>query len=106
MPVLQRPTETVTHHENFRRYARNTGWPAWCWLLLSVSEFTGRAFADSLPTFSDPVVNTFVKTYSQFVDSYVDAARTGDTARLGWHPSKRVGTPAATSLSSLSQMEK
>src|SRR5258708_24474387 len=48
----------------------------------SVSEFTGRAFADSLPTFSDPVVNTFVKTYSQFVDSYVDAARTGDTTRL------------------------
>ncbi len=60
----------------------------------SVSEFTGRAFADSLPTFSDPVVNTFVKTYSQFVDSYVDAARTGDTTRLG------------NSLSSLNQMEK
>src|SRR6266436_2853156 len=48
----------------------------------SVSEFTGRAFADSLPTFSDPVVNTFVKSYSQFVDSYVDAAKTGDTAKL------------------------
>ncbi|HEY4783657.1 MAG TPA: hypothetical protein VIH54_17700, partial [Chthoniobacterales bacterium] len=48
----------------------------------SVSEFTGRAFADSLPTFSDPVVNTFVKTYAQFIDSYVDAAKTGDTARL------------------------
>ena len=41
-----------------------------------------RASADSLPTFSDPVVNTFVKTYSQFVDSYVDAAKTGDSARL------------------------
>jgi hypothetical protein len=41
-----------------------------------------RATADSLPTFSDPVVNTFVKTYSQFVDSYVDAAKTGDSARL------------------------
>jgi hypothetical protein len=26
----------------------------------SVSGFTGRAFADSLPTFGDPVVNTFV----------------------------------------------
>ena len=43
---------------------------------------TGRALADGLPTFSDPVVNTFVKTYSQFVDSYVDAAKTGDTAKL------------------------
>ncbi|HET9378947.1 MAG TPA: hypothetical protein VFO40_28505 [Chthoniobacterales bacterium] len=41
-----------------------------------------RTSADSLPTFSDPVVNTFVKTYSQFVDSYVDAAKTGDSARL------------------------
>src|SRR5258708_33276643 len=48
----------------------------------SVSEFTGRAFADSLPTFSDPLVNTVVKTCSQFVDSYVDAAKAGDTARL------------------------
>jgi len=46
------------------------------------SGFADRAFADSLPTFSDPVVNTFVKTYSQFVDSYIDAAKTGDTARL------------------------
>jgi hypothetical protein len=42
----------------------------------------GRACADGLPTFSDPVVNTFVKTYSQFVDSYVDAAKTGDTSKL------------------------
>jgi hypothetical protein len=42
----------------------------------------GHAFADGLPTFNDPVVNTFVKSYSQFVDSYVDAAKTGDTAKL------------------------
>src|SRR5258708_39709839 len=42
----------------------------------------GHAFADGPPTFSDPVVNTFVKSYSQFVDSYVDAAKTGDTAKL------------------------
>src|SRR3981189_2207887 len=48
----------------------------------SVSEFTGRAFADSLPTLSDPVVNTFGKTYAQFIDSYFYAAKTGDTARL------------------------
>jgi hypothetical protein len=48
----------------------------------SVFELSDCAWADSLPTFSDPMVNTFVKTYSQFVDSYVDAAKTGDTARL------------------------
>src|ERR1700732_2035096 len=48
----------------------------------SVSEVTGRAVADSLPTFRDPVVKSFVKTSSEFVDSYVDAAKTGDTARL------------------------
>jgi hypothetical protein len=44
--------------------------------------FADRTWADSLPTFSDPAVNTFVKTYSQFVDSYVDAAKTGDTTKL------------------------
>jgi hypothetical protein len=49
---------------------------------IAVFWLTERARADALPTFSDPVVNTFVKTYSQFVDSYVDAAKTGDTARL------------------------
>jgi hypothetical protein len=49
---------------------------------LSIFGLIDRARADSLPAFSDPVVNTFVKTYSQFVDSYVDAAKTGDTARL------------------------
>src|SRR5260221_586049 len=48
----------------------------------SVFTFSARALADDLPTFSDPVVNTFVKTYSQFVDSYVAAAKTGDTAKL------------------------
>src|SRR5882762_3579531 len=50
--------------------------------VFSVSEFTGRALADSLPTFNDPVVTTFVKTYSQFVDSYVAAAKTGDASKL------------------------
>jgi hypothetical protein len=59
--------------------------PVVTWVLVaafSVSGFTGRAFADSLPNFTDPAVNSFVKTYSQFVDSYVDAAKTGDTAKL------------------------
>ncbi len=60
------------------------GWVAALTLAAAFSAFglAGRAFADGLPTFSDPVVNTFVKTYSQFVDSYVDAAKTGDTTKL------------------------
>jgi len=60
------------------------GWVAALTLAAAFSAFglAGRAFADALPTFGDPVVNTFVKTYSQFVDSYVDAAKTGDTAKL------------------------
>ena len=62
----------------------SAGWVAALTLAAAFSAFglAGRAFADALPTFSDPVVNTFVKTYSQFVDSYVDAAKTGDTAKL------------------------
>jgi hypothetical protein len=60
------------------------GWGAALTSAAAFSAFglSGSAFADGLPTFSDPVVNTFVKTYSQFVDSYVDAAKTGDTAKL------------------------
>lgn len=48
----------------------------------SVFSLTVHAFADELPTFADPAVTTFVKTYAQFVDSYVDAAKTGDTSKL------------------------
>jgi hypothetical protein len=48
----------------------------------SVFTFSARALADDLPTFSDPDVNTFVKTYAQFVDDYITAikaAKTGNT---------------------------
>jgi hypothetical protein len=51
----------------------------------SVFAFTARAFADDLPTFSDPDVNTFVKTYAQFVDDYITAlkaAKAGDNSKL------------------------
>jgi hypothetical protein len=48
----------------------------------SVFSLAGSALADELPTFGDPAVNSFVKTYSQFVDSYVDAAKTGDASKL------------------------
>jgi hypothetical protein len=53
--------------------------------VFSVFAFTARVFADDLPTFSDPDVNTFVKTYAQFVDDYVTAlkaAKTGDNSKL------------------------
>jgi len=51
----------------------------------SVFTFSARALADDLPTFSDPDVNTFVKTYAQFVDDYITAikaAKTGDNSKL------------------------
>jgi len=51
----------------------------------SVFTFSAPALADDLPTFSDPDVNTFVKTYAQFVDDYITAlkaAKTGDNSKL------------------------
>jgi hypothetical protein len=51
----------------------------------SVFALTARAFADDVPTFSDPDVNTFVKSYAQFVDDYVTAlkaAKAGDNSKL------------------------
>jgi hypothetical protein len=53
--------------------------------VFSVFAFSARMFADDLPTFSDPDVNTFVKSYAQFVDSYIEAlkaAKTGDSSKL------------------------
>jgi hypothetical protein len=53
--------------------------------VFSVFAFTTRVFADDLPTFSDPDVNTFVKSYAQFVDNYIEAlkaAKTGDNSKL------------------------
>jgi hypothetical protein len=51
----------------------------------SVFALTARAFADDVPTFADPDVTTFVKTYAQFVDDYVTAlkaAKAGDNSKL------------------------
>jgi len=49
---------------------------------LAVLALTGRALGDNLPTFNDQSLNSFVKTYSQFIDSYVDAAKSGDASKL------------------------
>jgi len=57
---------------------------AWA-AVFSVFALTARVFADDVPTFSDPDVNTFVKSYAQFVDDYVaalKAAKTGDNSKL------------------------
>lgn len=63
------------------RSARKTGLT----VLFVVLAFGTRLLADDVPTFSDPDVNTFVKSYAQFVSDYVDAykaAKTGDTSKL------------------------
>jgi hypothetical protein len=44
-----------------------------------------RALGDDIPTFSEPEVNTFVKTYAQFVSDYLDAykaMKTGDNSKI------------------------
>jgi hypothetical protein len=40
--------------------------------------FAIRVFADDVPTFRDPYVNTFVKSWSQFVHDSVEALKDGD----------------------------
>jgi hypothetical protein len=56
-----------------------------CTLLFVVLAFSNHLFADDVPTFSNPDVNAFVKSYAQFVIDYVDAyraAKTGDSSKL------------------------
>ena len=63
------------------RAALKTG----CTLLFVVLAFGTRLIADDIPTFIDPDVNIFVKSYGQFVTDYVDAyeaAKTGDSSKL------------------------
>jgi hypothetical protein len=63
------------------RSALRTG----CTLLFVILGFSNRLLADDIPTFSDPDVNIFVKSYAQFVIDYVDAykaAKTGDGSKL------------------------
>lgn len=63
------------------RVALKTG----CTLLFFVLAFGTRLFADDIPAFGDPDVNSFVKSYAQFVTDYVDAyktAKTGDNSKL------------------------
>lgn len=44
-----------------------------------------RIWAEDVPTFSEPEVNTFVKSYAQFADDYVvasNAMKAGDSSKL------------------------
>jgi hypothetical protein len=54
--------------------------------LIAVGSFvTSRALGDDIPTFSEPEVNTFVKSYAQFVSDYLDAykaMKTGDNSNI------------------------
>ncbi|MBV8212856.1 MAG: hypothetical protein JOZ08_06475 [Verrucomicrobia bacterium] len=53
--------------------------------LIAVGSFvTTRALGDDIPTFSDPDVTGFVKSYAQFVDDIIDAykaAKAGDNSK-------------------------
>lgn len=54
--------------------------------LMAVGSFvTTRALGDDIPTFSDPDVTSFVKSYAQFVDDVIDAykaAKAGDNSKI------------------------
>ena len=54
-------------------------------LIVTGSFVTSRALGDDVPTFSDPDVTNFVKTYSDFVNDYIDAykaAKAGDNSKI------------------------
>jgi hypothetical protein len=54
-------------------------------LMVTGSFVTSRALGDDVPTFSDQDVTNFVKTYSDFVNDYIDAykaAKAGDNSKI------------------------
>lgn len=54
-------------------------------VMVTGSLVANRAFGDDIPTFSDPDVTNFVKTYAQFVDDYVEAykaVKAGDNTKI------------------------
>jgi hypothetical protein len=54
-------------------------------LMVTGSFVTSRALGDDVPTFSDPDVTNFAKTYSDFVNDYIDAykaAKAGDNSKI------------------------
>jgi hypothetical protein len=54
-------------------------------LMVTGSFVASRALGDDVPTFSDPDVTNFAKTYSDFVNDYIDAykaAKAGDNSKI------------------------
>ena len=54
-------------------------------LVVTSSFMAGRVLGDDVPQFSDPDVNTFVKTYTQFTSDYVEACKAvkaGDSSKM------------------------
>jgi Skp family chaperone for outer membrane proteins len=54
-------------------------------ILILTLGFASQMFADDLPTFAEPDVNTFVKSYAQFIDDYTaayKAMKAGDNSKL------------------------
>lgn len=52
---------------------------------LFVLTVADRMLAEDIPTFSEPEVNTFVKTYAEFADEYVvayKAMKAGDNSKI------------------------
>ena len=52
-----------------------------CTVFFVVLVFAIRVFADDVPTFRNPYVNTFVKSWSQFVHDYVEAMKADDWSK-------------------------
>jgi hypothetical protein len=62
-------------------------------LVLFALAATDRMLADDIPAFSEPEVNTFVKTYGEFVGEYVvayKAMKAGDNSKMRALRSKSV----------------
>ena len=54
-------------------------------ILILALGFASQIFADDLPTFAAPEVNTFVKSYAQFIDDYAaayKAMKAGDNSKM------------------------
>jgi Skp family chaperone for outer membrane proteins len=54
-------------------------------ILILALGFASQIFADDLPTFVEPEVNTFVKSYAQFIDDYAaayKAMKAGDNSKM------------------------
>src|SRR5258708_29414779 len=73
-------------------------------LMVTGSFVTSRALGDDVPTFSDPDVTNFAKTYSDFVNDYIDAykaAKAGDNSKITPLQSKAPHLQAQSTLTAV-----